>query len=111
MGEFYLQTQAGGLKRSNLSLLVDTARGIKNPGYNEVLSTGRVLSVTCIACTSSLDSEKARKRKCLQMALPFSNNSSRRLGRVERGKQAHFGKSLSVPEGGHFLLLKPAFLW
>lgn len=34
--------------------------------------------------------EKARRRKCLQMALPFSDKSSRRLRRVERGKLAHF---------------------
>lgn len=32
-GEFYLQTQVGGLKQPHLSLLVNTARGIKNPGY------------------------------------------------------------------------------
>lgn len=37
-GEFYLQTQAGGWKKPCLSLLVNNARGIKNPGWKEIRS-------------------------------------------------------------------------
>lgn len=90
-GKFYLQMQVGGLKWPHFSLLVNTARGIKNPGYNEVLSTGPFCEIYKRALAPWFQ-KKASRRKCLQVALPFSGKSSRRLGRVKRGKWTHFEK-------------------
>lgn len=55
--EFYLQTQVGGLRYLYGSLLVNTARGIKNPGYNEA----RPFSIMCKHLRATLTPKKPQQ--------------------------------------------------
>ena len=85
--EFYLQTQAGDLKYCRRHSAVNTARGIKNPGHNEVLSTQPFYKVYKHA-RATLTPENTSRRRCLQMALPLSGGSSRSMAR-SRSKSQH----------------------